>query len=179
VQKFEHEVAYLKFFCLFLAGIPSCHQSALSPHTNVIRSQPMDRLLSFEYICRKIAGEPMAVQDAQFIVAEDGKKHLRAINIYVRNRRTSVRLSPIVARAVEKIAKRERCDLDDLYSYIDRKKEKGVSRATAIRDFALGYFVEAGTMAGHRRAGHGKLIRKHGPRFRAGQSRNSQGKKAA
>jgi predicted DNA-binding ribbon-helix-helix protein len=121
----------------------------------------------------------MAVQAAQFIVAKGGKKVLRAINIYVGTRRTSVRLSPIVALAVERIAKRERCSLDDLYTYIDRKKEKGVSRATAIRDFALLYFVEAGTIAGHRRAGHGKLIRKHGPRFRTEHARKSQTKKAA
>jgi predicted DNA-binding ribbon-helix-helix protein len=121
----------------------------------------------------------MARQDSEFIAAKGGKKLLRGINIYVGNRRTSVRLSPVVVDAVEKIAVRERCELDQLYSYIDRKKEKGVSRATAIRDFALGYFIEGGTKAGHRRAGHGKLIRKHGPRFRAGHARKPKAEKAA
>jgi predicted DNA-binding ribbon-helix-helix protein len=101
----------------------------------------------------------MAKQDAQFIFAKGGKKHLRGININVGDQRTSVRLSPTIAGAIEKIAKLEGCDLDELYSYIDRKKEKGVSRATAIRDFALRYFMEAGTKTGHRKAGHGKLIR--------------------
>jgi len=66
--------------------------------------------------------------------------------------------------AVKRIAERERCELDELYSYIDRKKVKGVSRATSIRDFALGYFIDAGTKAGHRKAGHGKLIRKSAKR---------------
>lgn len=102
----------------------------------------------------------MPRQNTKFIVAEGGKKTLPTFNIIVGDRRTTVRLSPIVADAVEKIAAREGCGLDELYSFIDRKKQKGVSRATAIRDFALRYFIEAGTVAGHRKAGHGKLIRK-------------------
>jgi predicted DNA-binding ribbon-helix-helix protein len=102
----------------------------------------------------------MARQSTTFIVARGGKKTLRGFTIQVGDLRTSVRLSPVVADAVEKIAEREGCELDELYSYIDRKKEKGVSRATAIRDFALGYFMDAATESGHRRAGHGKLIRK-------------------
>ena len=52
------------------------------------------------------------------------------------------------------------CEFNELYCYIDRTKERGVSRATAIRDFAPGYFIEGGTEAGHRKAGHGKLIGK-------------------
>jgi len=101
----------------------------------------------------------MGRQSTEFIVARGGKKVLRGFNIRVGDKRTSVRLSPVVANAVEKIAEREGCGVDELYSYIDRKKEKGVSRATAIRDFALRYFMAAGTKAGHRKAGHGKLIR--------------------
>jgi hypothetical protein len=102
----------------------------------------------------------MARQNTKFIVTEGGKKTLRAFNIQVGDRRTTVRLSPVVVKAVAKIAARERCGLDELYSYIDRKKEKGISRATAIRDFALQYFIDAGTDAGHRKAGHGNLIEK-------------------
>jgi len=100
----------------------------------------------------------MARQSTKFIVDRGGKKTLSSFNIRVGDLRTTVRLSPVVADAVEKIAAREGCELDELYSYIDRKKEKGVSRAAAIRDFALGYFMEAGTKAGHRKAGHGHLI---------------------
>lgn len=109
----------------------------------------------------------MARPNTAFIVAKGGKKMLRGFNIYIGDRRTSVRLSPVVADAVEKIAAREGCEVDELYSYIDRTKEKGVSRATAIRDFALGYFMEAGTKAGHGKAGHGKLIVKAKPQPRA------------
>jgi predicted DNA-binding ribbon-helix-helix protein len=102
----------------------------------------------------------MARPKSGYIVGEGGKKVLRGFNIQVGDRRTSVRLSPVVADAIEKIAARERCELDELYTYIDRTKEKGVSRTTAIREFALAYFMEAGTKAGHRKAGHGKLIRR-------------------
>jgi len=106
----------------------------------------------------------MARQESEFIAAKGGKKILRSFNIWVGDRRTSVRLSPVVADAVEKIAEREGCELGELYSYIDRKKEKGVSRATAIRDFVIRYFMDAATESGHRRKGHGKLIRNGRPR---------------
>ena len=108
----------------------------------------------------------MARRRSGYIVSKGGKKTLPAFNIHIGKKRTSVRLSPVVADAVEKIAARERCELDELYSYIDRKKEKGVSRTTAIKDFALGYFMEAGTKAGHRKAGHGQLISRPERRMR-------------
>ena len=77
-----------------------------------------------------------------------------------------------VLDAIEKIAAREGCDLDELYSYIDHKKEKGVSRTTAIRDFALRYFMEAGTKAGHRNAGHGRLISRRERRMRQARAQD-------
>jgi hypothetical protein len=120
----------------------------------------------------------MARQNTKFIVGTGGKKHLRSFNIRLGDRRTSVRLSPVVAEAVGKIAAREGCELDQLYSYIDRKKEKGVSRATAIRDFALGYFIEAGTRAGHRKAGHGSLINRSKRSLRRAHEQDQE-KKAA
>ena len=94
----------------------------------------------------------------EYITGKRGKKTLPTLNIRIGEHRTSVRLSPVVADAVAQIADRERCELDELYTYIDRTKEKGVSRATAIRDFALGYFLDAATESGHRREGHGTLI---------------------
>lgn len=102
----------------------------------------------------------MARRRSGYIVAEGGKKTLPTFNINVGKHRTSVRLSPVLAEAVEKIATHERCDLDELYTYIDRTKERGVSRSTAIREFALRYFIDAETATGHRKAGHGKLIRR-------------------
>ncbi len=104
----------------------------------------------------------MARPKSGYIVAEGGKKVLRGFNIQIGKRRTSVRLSPVIAGAVDKIAAYEGCELDELYSYIDRKKEKGVSlsTATSIREFVVRYFMEAANEAGHRKAGHGKLIGK-------------------
>lgn len=100
----------------------------------------------------------MARRKSGYIVRQGGKKTLRGLNIQIGKLRTTVRLSPIIITAVGKIAERERCGLDELYSHIDRKKEKGVSRATAIREFAIRYFMDAATETGHRKAGHGNLI---------------------
>jgi predicted DNA-binding ribbon-helix-helix protein len=93
----------------------------------------------------------MARQDSEFIAAKGGKKILRGFNIRVGDRRTSVRLSPVVADAVEKIAEREGCGLDQLYSYI---KKRGQSVTPAIRVFVMLYYRDAATEAGHARAGH-------------------------
>jgi predicted DNA-binding ribbon-helix-helix protein len=127
---------------------------------------------------KETAGDRMARQRSGFIVAKGGKKVLRGFNIQIGDRRTSVRLSPVVADAVEKSAARECCELGELYTYIDRKKEKGVSMATAIRDFALRYFIEAGTKAGHRKAGHGNLINRPKRRLRRAREQDQE-KKAA
>jgi predicted DNA-binding ribbon-helix-helix protein len=108
----------------------------------------------------------MARRRSGYIVSEGGKKMLRGFNIGIGKKRTSVRLSPVIVKAVGKIAERERCEHGDLYSYIDRKKEKGVSRATAIREFVVRYFMDAATETGHRKAGHGRLISKPGRSLR-------------
>lgn len=100
----------------------------------------------------------MAKRKSGYIVAKGGKKKLRSFNIGKGKKRTTVRLSPVIIKAVGKIAERERCETDDLYSHIDRTKERGVTRATAIREFVVRYFMDAATEAGHRKAGHGKLI---------------------
>jgi len=102
----------------------------------------------------------MAKRRSGYIVDRRGKKTLRSFNINVGEIRTSVRLSPTVLKAVARIAEREGCDSDQLYTYIDLTKEKGLSRATAIRDFVTRYFMDAATEAGHRKAGHGKLLGK-------------------
>jgi predicted DNA-binding ribbon-helix-helix protein len=102
----------------------------------------------------------MARRESGYIVRDGGKKTLRGFNIQIGKMRTTVRLSPLVIKAVGEIAERERCEVDELYSHIDRTKEKGVSRATAIREFVVRYFMDAATEAGHRKARHGKLIAK-------------------
>ena len=89
-----------------------------------------------------------------------GKRRLRSFYIRVGDTGPPVQSSPVEHDAIERIAELERCKVGELYEYVDHTKEEGVSRATAIRDFALRYFMEAGTAAGHRKAGHGKLIGK-------------------
>ena len=100
----------------------------------------------------------MARRKSGYIVREGGKKTLRNFNIQLGKKRTTARLSPFIIKAVGKIAERERCEVDELYSHIDRTKEKGVTTATSIREFVVRYFMDAATEAGHRKAGHGKLI---------------------
>ena len=107
---------------------------------------------------KEAAGHPMARRGPEYIAGKGGKKMLPSFNICIGKHRTSVRLSPVVAEAVENIADRERCELDELFTYIDRKKVKGGSRSTAISEFALEYFMDAATESGHEREGHGKLI---------------------
>ncbi len=70
----------------------------------------------------------MARQNAAFIV-KSGKKHLRGCSIFVGDKRTTVRLSPVVADAIEKIAAHECCDLDELYtSSTARRNEASAGR---------------------------------------------------
>jgi len=102
----------------------------------------------------------MAKRNTGYIITGSGKKKLRAFNIQIGKKRTSVRLSPAVREAIEKIAKLEHCELPELFAYIVRRKEKRVGRTTAIREFVVRYFMDAATEAGHRKAGHGKLIRR-------------------
>ena len=100
----------------------------------------------------------MSRRRSGYIVAKGGKKTLRGFNIAIGKKRTTVRLSPDIVKAVAKIAERERCELDELYSHIDRTKQRGVIRATSIREFVVGYFMDAATESGHRKAGHDQLI---------------------
>ena len=106
----------------------------------------------------------MARRKSGYIVAEGGKRRLPNFNINIGEKRTSIRLSPVIVKAVERIAEREHCELDELCSHIDRTKGKGIALSTAIREFVVRYFMEAATEAGHRKAGHGKLIGKARPR---------------
>ena len=104
-----------------------------------------------EKMARKSSGE--------YIVTPEGKKKLRSFNIHIGDKRTTVRLSPVARQAIEKIAELENCKTGIVFDYIYRTKENGVSTATAIRDFAFKYFMEAATHEGHLKAGHGRLIK--------------------
>jgi hypothetical protein len=77
-------------------------------------------------------------QNTKFIVARGGKKTLHDFNIRVGDRRTSVRLSPVVADAVKKIAARERCELGHLRELSIKALDLRYRPAFAYRDW-LGY----------------------------------------
>jgi hypothetical protein len=98
-------------------------------------------------------------RNIKYAVSETGKKRLANYNISVGKRRTSVRLSPATHKAIANIAAIENCDPRDVFEFIARTRETGVSVSTAIRDFAIRYFLEAGTVEGHSAAGHGSLIK--------------------
>jgi hypothetical protein len=96
---------------------------------------------------------------AEFAISGTGKKILPKYNISVGKRRTTVRLSPATHEAIANIAGIENCDPREVFEFIAKTRENGVSVSTAIRDFATRYFLEAGTIEGHAAAGHGSLIK--------------------
>ena len=96
----------------------------------------------------------------EFPISQSGKKSLQNYNISLGSRRTTVRLSPQTYKAIENIAEIESCDPREVFEFIARTKENGVPVSTAIRDFAICYFLDAATAEGHSVAGHGSLIKR-------------------
>jgi predicted DNA-binding ribbon-helix-helix protein len=87
-------------------------------------------------------------------------------NVTLRNRRTSLRLEPAMWRALEEICRREGCTIHELSTIVDSTRRQSTLTA-AVRVFALDYFREATTEAGHARAGHGRVGVSMERRFRA------------
>ena len=75
-------------------------------------------------------------------------------NIWVRGRRTSIRLEPQIWDMLAEICRREFCATEDVCSYVDGRGRG--SRASSLRVFILDYFRASATESGHKRAGHGK-----------------------
>jgi predicted DNA-binding ribbon-helix-helix protein len=80
------------------------------------------------------------------------KKH-RTVNIF--GKRTSVRMETQIWDALKIIAKREHCTINELVSLIYRQKTEESSLSSALRVFAVNYFLESSTDQGHKSAGHG------------------------
>lgn len=78
-------------------------------------------------------------------------------NITVLGHRTSVRLEPEMWSALREIAKRERCNVHDICSLIQLRKNPNTSLTAAIRVFLMLYFRAATTEEGHRKANHGSF----------------------
>ncbi|MBI1272966.1 MAG: hypothetical protein GC131_02635 [Alphaproteobacteria bacterium] len=61
-------------------------------------------------------------------------------NYRVNGRRTSIRLERIFWNAFEDAARRERHDVAELCSNIDRRRDKGISLTAAVRLFVINYY---------------------------------------
>lgn len=76
-------------------------------------------------------------------------------NLKILGRRTSVRLEPVMWKALAEIAGRETSTIHELATAIHKTKEPGTTLTAALRVFAVLYFRAAATEDGHSRAGHG------------------------
>ena len=77
-------------------------------------------------------------------------------NVTIRNRRTSLRLEPLMWEALYEIAGREGLTIHELCSLVQDRRQESTLTA-AIRVFILVYFREAATEEGHELAGHGRI----------------------
>ena len=88
-------------------------------------------------------------------------------NVFVGERRTSLRLEPVMWDALAEICRREEMSLRELCGAIDSRRQAS-SLTAAIRVFILTYFRAAATEEGHASIGHGRLYGSIG-RERGGQ----------
>jgi predicted DNA-binding ribbon-helix-helix protein len=72
------------------------------------------------------------------------------------DRRTSLRLEPIMWDALADIARREGMSLHDVCAMVEERRQAS-SLTAAIRVFVLAYFRAAATEDGHAAVGHGTL----------------------
>ncbi|MHA1599747.1 MAG: ribbon-helix-helix domain-containing protein [Alphaproteobacteria bacterium] len=92
----------------------------------------------------------------------DGKQALRGTstlvnrNVFVGDRRTSLRLEPAMWDALAEISRREDVTLHQLCALIDERRQAS-SLTAAIRVFIVAYFRSAATEEGHASIGHGAL----------------------
>lgn len=77
-------------------------------------------------------------------------------NIRLGTHRTSMRLELETWNALEEIAHRERCKMNDICDHVNQCRPNPLSLTAAVRLFALAYFRQAATEEGHLRAGHGQ-----------------------
>jgi len=98
----------------------------------------------------------------------DGERDLRGSstlvnrNVFVGDRRTSLRLEPAMWDALTEICRREEMTLHQLCALIDERR-RASSLTAAIRVFIVTYFRSAATEEGHASIGHGSL---YGARIR-------------
>ncbi|MBV8892919.1 MAG: ribbon-helix-helix domain-containing protein [Acidobacteria bacterium] len=78
-------------------------------------------------------------------------------NIYIRNRRTGMRLDDVTWTALREVALREGITPQQLFARIDSRRPADLSFTVAVRQYLLQYFRAAATEDGHAEAGHGMI----------------------
>jgi predicted DNA-binding ribbon-helix-helix protein len=79
-------------------------------------------------------------------------------NIKIGNRRTSIRLEPLMWAGLADVACREKLDIHQLCTFVAATKHGDLAFTTALRVFLFSYFRSAATEHGHMMAGHGQLF---------------------
>ncbi len=78
-------------------------------------------------------------------------------NVFIGERRTSLRLEPAMWDALAEICRREEITVHELCALIDERR-RASSLTAAIRVFIVTYFRAAATEDGHASTGHGALF---------------------
>lgn len=77
-------------------------------------------------------------------------------NVFIGDRRTSLRLEPLMWDALADVARREGMSVHEVCAMVDERRQAS-SLTAAIRVFILAYFRAAATEDGHAAVGHGTL----------------------
>lgn len=80
-------------------------------------------------------------------------------NIFLNDRRTSIRLEPEMWQALHEIAAREKTNIHAICSLVNLCKRKKSTLTASIRVFIMLYYKSATTEEGHKSAGHGDVKR--------------------
>lgn len=106
-------------------------------------------------------GQPFSAQSAIRIAEafSDRRSESSLVNrnVFVANRRTSLRLEPAMWEALGEICQREGLTVHQLCTEVDRRRQSSTLTA-AIRVFIVSYFRAAATEEGHAGTGHGTLF---------------------
>jgi predicted DNA-binding ribbon-helix-helix protein len=113
------------------------------------------REILFENVQTSFGEKYMGIHELSERSDKEAQSTLVSRNIYVSGRRTSIRLEPVMWIALRDIVDREKCNMHDLCSLIELRKDKNTSLTAAIRAFTILYFRAAATEEGHQRVGHG------------------------
>jgi predicted DNA-binding ribbon-helix-helix protein len=87
---------------------------------------------------------------------EKSRGRLIPYNLEIGAHRTSCRLDRLTWLSLHEIAERERTNIHDLCTAINKERPLGLSLTAANRVAVLQYFRAAATEKGHARAGHSK-----------------------